>query len=65
MWHCQCHEVKVKELTGPRYFIHCFCNSHLVHFSRFTSFPSPTSNLFTSPTCNYEISLAKKKLKNH
>lgn len=37
----------VHELTGPRYLMHCCWSFDLGHFSsRFTSFPSPTSNLY-------------------
>lgn len=31
--------------TGPRYLTHCRWRSALRHFSKFTSLPSPTSNL--------------------
>ena len=39
-------EYEVKKLTGPRYVMHCFCRTLLGCFSRFTSLPSPMSNLY-------------------
>jgi len=35
-----------EEHTGPRYLMHWFWRVFLGHFSRFTSLPSPMSNLW-------------------